>query len=282
MLKRILILLLICGELGAQELYPYSEPASNMPSNSLSVKQSAMLMNGVHSNRLYQRHITDVMFGLNKNWMVHGSLLFSDMHEKKFIWEGARSYVKYRFHSVDDVHKHFRMAAFVSGAFSRNHLDHNELNLADQSGIEAGLIATQLWNRFAISATGGIIEVLNEKRSDKMYENQYAFQAVNYSLSGGLLVLPVSYTSYDQTNLNLYVELLGSRNIDFSEKYFIDLAPSIQFIFKSTGKLNIGYRFELGGDIYRFSDRSFMISYEHIFLNALRRKVKARPGEGRG
>lgn len=256
----------------AQELYPYSEPASNMPTHSLSLKASSMLSESVHSKNITQRHTAEVMLGLSKKWMVHGTLQFSDMHEEKFIWEGARAYAKYRFLSKDDVHKHFRMAAFGAASYSRNHLDHNELSLSDQSGLEGGIIATQLWNRLAVSATGSLMEVINRKRSDDSYKNQYAFEAVNYSLSAGYLILPIDYKSYDQTNLNFYLELLGSRNIDFPEKYFVDLAPSIQLIFKSTGKLNLGYRFELGSDIYRFSRSSFMISYEHIFLNALKKK----------
>ncbi len=85
------------------------------------------------------------MFGLNKNWMVHAAVSVSDMHEEKFIFESLRLYAKYRFLSIDDVHKHFRMAAFGAASYSRNHLDHNEINLmGDQSGVQAGLIATQL------------------------------------------------------------------------------------------------------------------------------------------
>jgi hypothetical protein len=98
---------------------------------------------------------------------------------------------------------------------------------------------------------------------------------VNYSLSAGFLLFPLEYTDYNQTNVNLYAELLGSRNINFpSERYYVDLAPSIQFIFNSTSKLNLGYRFQLSGDIDRMANKSFMISYEYIFLNALRKKKR--------
>ena len=268
-----------CMAASAQELYPYSEPASNMPSKSLSIKHTTMFMRTVHATSIRQRHMPEVMLGLNKNWMVHGSLNFSDMHGEGFIWEGARFYAKYRFLSKDDVHKHFRMAAFGAVAYSRNHLDHNELNLmGDQSGVQYGVIATQLWNKFAISGTGSVVDVLNKRRWQKVDPSPYAFRAFQYSLSAGLLVLPVTYKDYDQTNVNLYVEALGSRNLDYPrEKYYIDLAPSIQAIFKSTGKLNVGYRFQVDGDVYRLSKRSFMISYEHIFLNALRKKKKATP-----
>jgi len=256
----------------AQELFPYTEPASNMPAKSMSVKMSAMLGQGVHGDKLDQRYSPEVMFGMSKKWMFHAGLTLSNMYENFFYYESARVYAKYRFLSNDDVHKHFRMAAFATAAYSRNHLQHNELNLmGDHSGVQAGLIATQLWNKLAVSGTASLIEVLDEKRNDK--PQQYAFQSLNYSLSAGYLVLPRVYKDYDQTNLNIYAELLGGQNLDWEyEKYYLDLAPSLQLIFKSTSKLNLGYRFQLKSDIYRNMKSSWMISYEYIFLNALQKK----------
>jgi len=217
----------------------------------------------------------EIMFGLNKNWMIHAGTNFSNMHQEELIWEGARLYAKYRFLSNDEVHKHFRMAVFAAGAYSRNHLDHNEINLmmGEQSGVQAGLIATQLWNKFALSATGSWNEVLNEERWDKSLQDVYAVRSINYSLSAGYLLLPFEYKDYDQTNINLYAELLGSRNINFDpEKFYVDLAPSVQAIFNSTAKLNVGYRFQLASDIYRLTKNSWMVSFEYIFLNALKKK----------
>jgi len=256
----------------AQELFPYTEPASNMPAKSMSLKMSAMLGKGVHGDRLEQRYSPEVMFGVSKKWMLHAGLTLSNMYESFFYYESARVYAKYRFLSNDDVHKHFRMAAFATAAYSRNHLQHNELNLmGEHSGFQAGLIATQLWNKLALSGTASLIEVLDEKRNDKPQE--YAFQSLNYSLSAGYLVLPFEYKDYDQTNLNIYAELLGGQNLDWEyEKYYLDLAPSLQLIFKSTSKLNLGYRFQLKSDIYRNMKNSWMVSYEYIFLNALKKK----------
>jgi hypothetical protein len=279
MQKFILILLISALGLhaGSQELYPFTEPASNMPSHSLSAKLSAIYMGSVHDQKIKQRYVPEVMFGLNRKWMLHGALLFSDMHEGKFIWEGARVYAKYRFLSHDEVHQHFRMAAFVEAATSRNHPDHNDINLSgDQPGIQGGIIATQLLNRWAFSATGSLLEILHKERWQKGTGQLHAFEAMQYSLSTGVLLLPRIYTGYNQTNLNLYVELLGQRNLNFPrEKYYVDLAPSLQFIFKSTGKLSLGYRFELASDIYRFSRNQFMISYEQIFLGALAKKKRS-------
>jgi len=268
------ILLLIIVNVTAQELYPFTEPASNMPSRSMSLKAAGMFGKGVHGNRLEQRYTPEVMFGLSKKWMVHGAITFSNMYENNLYYESARIYAKYRFLSKDDVHKHFRMAAFTTTAYSRNHLQHNELNLmGDHSGVQGGIIATQLWNKLAVSGTASLVEVFDKKRNDKTVPQQYAFEALNYSLSAGYLVLPVEYKDYNQTNLNIYAELLGGRNLDWKyEKQFLDLATSIQLIFKSTSKLNLGYRFQLKSDIYRNMKDSWMISYEHIFLNTLKKR----------
>ena len=276
MAKYLLFLAACCGGflVHAQELYPYTEPASNVPARSLSVKLGAMYMRDEHYDEPAQRYASELTMGLSKSWMLRAGATFSDMHGKPFGGESVRLYTKYRFLSKDDVHKHFRMAAFALGSYTRNRPEFNELNLmGDQSGVQAGLIATQLIHKLAISGTVSLTEVLAKERRQKFVQDLHPWAAVNYSLSAGYLLFPFSYTSYRQTNINLYAELLGSRNLAWpSEKQYIDLAPSVQFIFNSAGKLNIGYRFQLAGDILRMSERSFMISYEHLFLNAFRRK----------
>lgn len=267
-------LFLVAIDTSAQELYPYTEPASNMPAKSMSLKVAGMFGRDVHGGGFEQRYTPEIMFGLSKKWMVHGAVTFSNMYANSLYYESARLYAKYRFFSRDDVHRHFRMAAFVMGSYSRNNLQHNELNLqGDHSGVQAGLIATQLWNKLAMSATVSETEVFDRTRGVETLPQQYAFQALNYSLSAGYLVLPFVYKDYDQTNLNVYAEILGGRNLDWKyEEYFLDLATSIQLIFKSTSKLNLGYRFQLKSDIYRNMESSWMISYEYIILNALKKK----------
>lgn len=272
-----ILLLTACfsaGLLHAQELYPFTEPASNMPSHSLSTKLGAMYEREKHTDKLVQRYSPELMLGLSKKWMVHAAATLSDMHGKRFGGESVRLYAKYRFLSNDDVHKHFRMAVFALGSYSRNRPEYNELNVAgDQSGMQAGVIATQLINKLAVSGTASFTEIVDKKRWAKETENAFAWQAINYSLSAGYLVFPVNYTSYKQTNINLYAELLGSRNLAWPfEKQFIDFAPSVQAIFSSTSKLSLGYRFQLAGDVIRMSNNGLMISYEYIFLNALHRK----------
>ena len=272
--KRLIVLVTLqCSILlmHAQELYVFTEPASNMPAKSISAKYGFKIIRSDHSGKSEQRHSPEIMVGLNKKWMIHVATSFSNMYSAKTRWESARVYAKYRFLSLDEVHKHFRMAAFTLASHSENNPFYDELTLeGDQSGIQVGLIATQLIHKLALSATISNVQVLQSFRWQKIYPQRYAYQAIDYSLSAGYLLFPRNYSSYKQTNLNLYIELLGQRTYDLPY-YFADLAPAIQLIFNSNAKLNIGYRFQLGSDMHRMADKSWMISFERTFLNALGR-----------
>jgi len=52
------------------------------------------------------------------------------------------------------------------------------------------------------------------------------------------------------------------------KKYVVDFAPGIQFIFNSNAKLNIGYRYQLSGNMYRMAEKSWLVSFERTFLGA--------------
>lgn len=260
--------MLLFTSVHAQELYVFSEPASNMPAKSISAKASAKIAKSTMDNRWMQRYTPEIMFGLNKKWMVHGAATFSDMFSNNVRWESARVYAKYRFLSRDDVHKHFRMAAFGEFASGRNRKQFDEVSLeGDHSGAQAGVIATQLWNKLAVSGTASYLYYTGPK--DKSFPQPHPYQAVNYSVSAGYLVLPVKYTSFNQTNLNVYAELLGQRTLDM-KGYYVDFAPAIQLIFNSNAKLNFGYRYQVAGDMHRMSERGWLISFERTFLNAFK------------
>ncbi|MDF2190273.1 hypothetical protein [Paraflavitalea sp. CAU 1676] len=253
-----------------QELYVFSEPASNMPAKSISAKWSTKWLRSLHSDRVEQRHTPEVMLGLNKQWMVHVAGTFSDMYSTNVRWESVRLYTKYRFLSIDDVHQHFRMAAFAEATHSVNPAVYEEVSLdGDQSGVMGGIIVTQLWDKLAISGTGSFAQVTTKK--PKYIGEAYPWQALNYSLSAGYLVLPREYTSYKQVNLNVYVELLGQQTLD-RKQHYLDLAPAVQLIFNSNAKLNVGHRFQLNGDMHRMAEKSWLVAFEYVFLNALQKK----------
>jgi hypothetical protein len=165
------------------------------------------------------------------------------------------------------------MAVFADASHTRTPFHYDEISLmGDKSGIEAGIIATQLWNKFALSGTLSHTQVLDKSRNnDVIYVPARNYQSLNYSLSGGLLLLPREYTSYKQLNINLYLEWLGQKSLDRSRSY-ADLAPAVQFIFNSNSKLSLGYRFQVNGNMLRMSRQSWLISFERTFLNALSKK----------
>jgi len=272
-LRVVIILLMITNSSYAQELFVFTEPASNMPARSLSAKYSVKMLNNDHSGRFEQRHSPELMFGLNKRVMIHGAATFSDMYSSNLRWESAKVYGKYRFYSDDEVHRHFRMAAFAELSHSVNEPQYDELGLeGDYSGWQGGLIATQLIRKLALSSTVSYLQatsVKNESGTD------FPDKAFNYTVSAGYLVFPISYTDYKQLNFNVYAELLGQQALN-GKGSFIDFAPAIQFIINSTAKLNIGYRTQLGStSMHRMADDSWLVTFEYTFLNALKKKARA-------
>ena len=81
-------------------------------------------------------------------------------------------------------------------------------------------------------------------------------------------MLPKEYKSYKQVNLNLMAEVLAQR-LNVYGKYFIDIAPSVQFIFNSQTRIDLGYRKQLKSTMERTAPNGFMIRVEHLLFNAL-------------
>ena len=274
-MKKLIIALFICFSLKipAQELYVFSEPASNMPAHSLSGKLTGHFApNDNIYGRTAQRYMPELMFGFSKKFMLHLSTTFSNMHTSSFKFESYSVYMKYRFFSRDDIHKHFRMAVFADASKTNAPFHYDEISLmGDKSGVQAGIILTQLWNKLAVSGTVSHTQVLDKSRNNNViYIPPRNYQSVDYSLSAGYLLFPRNYTNYNQTNLNLYLELLGQQILDRKLNY-LDLAPALQLIFNSNFKLNLGYRFQLNSNMQRMGTNGWLISVERIFLNALRK-----------
>ena len=62
------------------------------------------------------------------------------------------------------------------------------------------------------------------------------------------------------------VEVLTQVNTG-SGKYFIDLAPTVQFIFNSQTRVDVGYRKELSTSLIRTAPNGFFIRFEHNLFN---------------
>jgi hypothetical protein len=262
--------ILLMLNVSAQELYVFTNPASNIPAKAIVAKASAKSMISYHNKEREFRFSPELQVGLSKKIMAAGSVSFSNMFfgtQQQF--ESARLYTKYRFFSKDEVHQHFRMAAFATGSWSRNELVYQEINLdGDNSGFQLGLVATQLIHKFAASAGVSYVTQL-ETKDKRPLGFPFSNRAIQYNLSTGYLLLPFQYKNYKQLNVNLYCELLGQQSTDIKSG-FIDMAPAVQFIFKSSTRVNFGSRFQLRGNAHRMANQSLFVSLEHYFLNALK------------
>jgi hypothetical protein len=269
-LQSIFICLLVSGMASAQELYVFTNPASNIPGKAVVAKLSTKTMKAYHNNEREFRIMPDIQLGISKNLMLSGGASFSNMFFQDAVsFESARLYAKYRFYSNDAAHQHFRAAVFAQGAWSNNPLVYHEFNLdGDNSGIQLGVVGTQLINKFAVS--GGVTYVRQLEQVDKIeFFRGFSNEAVQYNLSMGYLLFPRSYESIKQTNLNLYCELLGQKNTDLDVGY-LDIAPALQLIFNSRARVNVGGRFQLAGTAHRMANESLFLSFEYYFLNAIK------------
>lgn len=250
----------------SQELYVFTEPASNMPSKSIGVR---ITNEGIFKPEFASRLIPEVMIGFNKNLMAHVQGFVSDM-DGKYRVEGGSVYAKYRFLSLDEAQSHFRGAAFARVSTSRRPTYTEDINLeGDNSGFQAGLVFTQLLHKLALSGTlsysesfeGAERQVVGMPRPDKM---------LGYSLSSGYLLLPFVYKNYNQPNFNLYLELLGKTNPDSGRSY-VDLAPAVQVILNSRTRIDLGYRFELAGNLSgRYNKGMYLVRAEFNFFSVLK------------
>jgi hypothetical protein len=108
--------------------------------------------------------------------------------------------------------------------------------------------------------------VLDNGKEKFLYGNK-SRNAVNYTLSFGKLMLPKEYTSFNQTNVNLMLEMLGQTNLNKGYTY-IDIAPSVQFIFLSKMRVDVGYRHPLVTKLHRTTTKGVLLRLEYNIFNA--------------
>ena len=261
----ILSLLLGVGKLSAQELYVFTEPASNMPSKSVGIR---ITNEGIFRPNSMNRTIPEVMVGFNKNLMAHAQGFFSDM-DGKYRLEGGSLYAKYRFYSKDGNHEHLRAAAFGRLSTSKRPLHTEDINLeGDNSGAQAGVIVTKLLHKLALSGTVSYAKAF-DVTDHSMPGMPQPNQLLGYSLSSGYLVLPVVYKNYNQPNFNVYFEVLGKTNPENGRSY-VDFAPAVQAIINSRTRIDLGYRFQVAGDMPgRYNKNMYLLRAEFNFFNIL-------------
>jgi hypothetical protein len=261
------LLLLISINSKAQELFVITEPASNISAKSLNVRAANYFMNIDSNNKKSYHLMPEFSVGVNNKLMLRLSFIASNRVGGLDV-EGYNLYAKYRFLSLDDVHKHLRMAVF--SRFSKNvspiHMQEHNL-LMHNSGYELGTVATQLLHKTAISANLSYQRAINTDKAKFIYPN--GFNSINYALSVGQLIFPKKYVSYKQVNFNTMVELIGQYNTGIKGG-FVDIVPSIQFIVNSTARIDLGYRTNLQNNIIRSFSKGFILKLEYNFFSAFK------------
>ena len=251
----------------AQELFSMTEPASNMASGSIAFRIDNSVMDEINSSKTNYHLIPGIRAGVSKKLMIQGAAFFSN-RLKQLKGEGGSLYAKYRFLSNDAVQKHFRMAAFGTMSFNNSDIHQEEINMyGHNTGFEAGIVATQLLHKVALSSSLSFVKALDNGNNNKYLYGLKNSKAINYSFSIGKLMLPQEYRDYRQTNINLMVEIVSQVNTG-SGKYYVDIAPSVQLIFNSESRIDIGYKKQASSNLLRTAPNGFFIRIEHNFFNA--------------
>ncbi|MFY7899834.1 MAG: hypothetical protein ACOVNY_06595 [Chitinophagaceae bacterium] len=249
----------------SQELFVLTEPASNMPAKSIGLRLTNNWMNNPKTNKLNYFLLPEIMWGVNKKLMLHAEFIATDRYGS-LKYGGLSFYGKYRFYSEDGIHNHFRLAAYTRASTNNGTIHQEEIEInGNNSGYELGLVATKLVHKVAVSASTSYEKAGNNTNNNK-FPTAFSDQAINYTLSIGKLMLPKNYNNYQQTNVNFMVEMLGQSIVN-RNKRFVDIAPSIQFIFNSQTRLDIGYRKQLYSNMVRMSNYSYLVRLEHLIFN---------------
>ncbi len=204
-----------------------------------------------------------------------------------FLIEGVHVYAKYRFVNFDGEQKHFRIAAYAEA--NKGFVAHTEGEsnlMTDNTGFGGGVIMTRLYKRFAASVTWGFIKSKPYLQKDNLIEIEFkSGDVLLYNVSFGYRLYPKTYNSYKDVNVNLYAEFInrdyGAASIQynglpydyeflkgtatytynsFKANRYSELRSSVQFIFDSDSRLDIG----MALPIY---SRSYLYDYPLVFIN---------------
>jgi hypothetical protein len=249
----------------SQELFVITDPASNVPAGSLSVRLSNSLFKEVFEPGYNYHLMPEITYGVNKNLMIRTSAFISN-RSNSLYGEGANIFAKYRFYSMDDIHSHLRMAVFARYSLNRADIHQEQIEImGHNTGFEAGAVITQLVHKVAISSSASI-EKATDNNPNYEFPDIQGNTAANYTLSVGKLMYPKTYKTFKETNINLMLELAG-QTITENGKTYLDAVPSIQFIFNSQSRIDIGYRRELYSNMIRTAPNGLYLNLEYTFFN---------------
>jgi len=293
----LLCLAFLYNPLYSQELFISTEPASTMPKGVFGYR----IFGNSYSEQGTQRNMlaTRVQYGLTATTTLKLTASFANHHGKilppdlinhshngsqtvygvqnikrgvtyPYLFNGLNLMLKQRIYSWDDQKRHFRVAAMATYSNVKSAHDEAEANLLhDTKGWSLALSTTYLHKRFAVSTEIGYVkpgvykeqstvgEFFPEERSIEMHYG--AMWSGNLAL--GYLLYPKTYSSYAQSNWNVYAEFLFRKydavhiiyngqevedtNQSTSAGFYVDIQPGVQKIINSTARVELSVAFPL-------------------------------------
>lgn len=253
----------------AQELFLLTYPASNVPKNAMVVRGMNSFFQRTADKSIRYPLMPEFEYGLSKKIMVIANGFISNEGNKVNL-EGASLLTQYRFYSNGEAKKHFRMAVWSRFAVNNAEIHQEEIELnGHNSGIRLGLTGTQLLYKTALSSTISYQKSFNNFANE--FPQNYTTRSIDYTFSLGQLVLPGTYKNFNQTNVNLMVEMLGQNQLS-NGKSFLDIVPVIQFIFKSKARLDLAYRQQLYSTMSRTQPNGILINFQYNIFDVIRKK----------
>ncbi|HXC05423.1 MAG TPA: hypothetical protein VNZ86_11765 [Bacteroidia bacterium] len=309
----------LASPLFSQELFPTSEPASTMPKGVIGVRFQDEAYQEV--NQIRNAATLRVMYGLFSRLTVMANFTETNHHSEDFppglafhihngnqsiystgnfqrglaypyLFSGIDLYAKFRFLSLDGEQKHFRMAFYAEA--SDVNVAHDEAEpdlLEDTKGYGGGLILTTLYNHLAVSFTTGFIRPGKyEGYSPDLYggpmiQTDLTYgKAWKYDLSFGYLLLPNHYHTYNELNLNLYLEFKGKtwteasivqygfKNLPIQTPLlesgnYVDVFPGIQILLKSNTRIDLSVGLPLLNESYTHFYPVYALGIQHYFYH---------------
>lgn len=309
--------------LEGQELFPIADNASSVPKGVCGIR---MLDEGYPEKKLL-RNVAGlkVLYGISPRLSANITGTISDYHQRTlpfdfishnhsggqlvsetntpeagvaypYVFNSIDIYARYRVVSIDGLNMHYRVAAYAEYSYVAVPSHEAEPDLVvHTSGYGAGVIQTFLFRHFAISSTAGFVIPKEYKGNtyDKyggIYPTTIEYgRAVNYSLSFGYLLLPRCYTSYAQTNWNIYCEFTGKAygsakiteqdgpfsgaivyNLPITTPIlegsnYVDINPGIQCILKSVYRIDVSAGFPLFNKSYNHLYPIYFIGMQRYF-----------------
>lgn len=274
-LLTLLLLLFFSASTYSQELYIVTHPAANLSKNRIEFRNNIMS----YDNFKYYHNSFALNYGLLGNLTIYNDVYYT--LEKGYQFFGNYEFAaRYRFLDIDKRNYHLRFALqsgvlvpvnstpIVSDEIEYElHPGHTvkfynfanditvpsvDFHTTDNYTIRNDFIVTNLINKFAI--TGEMGYNINIPKSDFKFGNYF-----DWSLSMGYLAFPSQYKSYDDININLYLEnkayyfgknkFLGSE-IANSGGFRLDSYLGIQSIFFSSLMLELSYKIPVHSNEY--------------------------------